>query len=469
MEEGAYEQLVVNPDINDDLNNDSDNPSKTSSINGNYITLPDSSSRAGNDFQVSLQRARSRHLTVEVPLLLVALSLSILGTLRSEYLRERVATDVYHVNVSMNDSNSCGGNTSSVEDDIQATTSTWLLYLGAIQAIPGLFMAIILGSVSDRLGRKPALALCVTGLLINTVFNIVVIYFHFPIPAFIPGDLIGGLCGGLALLLSTSAAYVCDVTSAKMRTFRIVVVETVLFVGYGIGQIALGFTLQYSADPTLNKYLLPLWISLGCAVASLVYILLPWLLIETVDRRQVVGKGSQISKVLVGIYQLIKENTNQRRRKVLGYAVIMMFGVFVVQSSAQVFVVYSLGEPFCLGPLDVSFVSVTSVISGSIGSALSLIKNLSFPMIRSQLSKVSAQHEKGLMLAFIGCMDGLSAFLSPLISNSIYSKTLYFYPPFVFFFLAVLQIIPCIITAFLQYSQRNTYTQLVNESSEKEN
>ncbi|XP_030849838.1 proton-coupled folate transporter-like [Strongylocentrotus purpuratus] len=367
MEEGAYEQLVVNPDINDDLNNDSDNPSKTSSINGNYITLPDSSSRAGNDFQVSLQRARSRHLTVEVPLLLVALSLSILGTLRSEYLRERVATDVYHVNVSMNDSNSCGGNTSSVEDDIQATTSTWLLYLGAIQAIPGLFMAIILGSVSDRLGRKPALALCVTGLLINTVFNIVVIYFHFPIPAFIPGDLIGGLCGGLALLLSTSAAYVCDVTSAKMRTFRIVVVETVLFVGYGIGQIALGFTLQYSADPTLNKYLLPLWISLGCAVASLVYILLPWLLIETVDRRQVVGKGSQISKVLVGIYQLIKENTNQRRRKVLGYAVIMMFGVFVVQSSAQVFVVYSLGEPFCLGPLDVSFVSVTSVISGSIG------------------------------------------------------------------------------------------------------
>lgn len=141
MEEGTYEQLVGNPDINDDLKNESDNPSKTSSINGNYITPPDSLSRAGNEFQANLQRARSRHLTVEVPLLLVSLSLSILSTLRSEYLRERIATDVYHVNASMNDSSSCGpGNASSVENDIQATTSTWLLYLGAIQAIPGKVM-----------------------------------------------------------------------------------------------------------------------------------------------------------------------------------------------------------------------------------------------------------------------------------------------------------------------------------------
>ena len=76
----------------------------------------------------------------------------------------------------------------------------------------------------------------------------------------------------------------------------------------------------------------------------------------------------------------MQENTNQRRIKVCGYAVIMMFGVFVVQSSAQVFVVYSLGEPFCLGPLGVSFISVTSVISGSVGKS---IKNYSLDLAAS--------------------------------------------------------------------------------------
>lgn len=76
----------------------------------------------------------------------------------------------------------------------------------------------------------------------------------------------------------------------------------------------------------------------------------------------------------------MQENTNQRRSKVLGYAVIMMFAVFVVQSSAQVFVVYSLGEPFCLGPLDVSFVSVISVISASVGKS---IKNYSLDLAAS--------------------------------------------------------------------------------------
>ncbi|XP_063956636.1 proton-coupled folate transporter-like [Lytechinus pictus] len=513
MEDSAYDELVRGRSVNeDDFSTNSGNPTKTPSINASYIPVPNPSLHPEKAFQVNLERARSRYLTVELPLLLVTLSISILSTLRSEYLRERIARDVYHYNTSTHNK-TCGGNSSSVEDGIQATTAQWLLILGAINAIPGLFMAIILGSISDRLGRKPALGLCLFGYLLNTAGNILVIYFHLPIPAFIAGDLIGGLGGGLSLLLSTSAAYVSDLSSAKTRTMRIVIVETMLFVGFGIGQIALGFTLQESQDPTLNKYLPPLWIALGCTLASLVYVLSPWLIIETVDRKKADKAGSQVTKVLVGIYHLLKENTDKRRMKVIGYTVIMMFAVFVVQSASQVFVVYSLGEPFCLGPLEVSFVSVTSVVSGSIGmivggavlprflndnwilqiclvnsiltslitglattkwmlylsSALSLVKALSFPVIRSQLSKMSAAHEKGLMLAFIGCMDGLAGFLSPLISNSIYSSTLYFYPPFVFFFLCGLHIIPIIVTGLLQLSQRNSYKQLVNDSDEKEN
>ena len=168
-------------------------------------------------------------------------------------------------------------------------------------------MAIVLGSLSDRMGRKPALSLCTLGYIASAINSILVVYFHLPILAFIPGDLISGMCGGLALLLSTGATYVTDVTSPEKRTFRIVVVEAAVFIGFGIGQIALGFSVQYSTNQSLDKYILPLWVALGCGIASLLYTTIPGVLLETVDKKNI-REAAKISTVFRGIYKLIKVN-----------------------------------------------------------------------------------------------------------------------------------------------------------------
>eukprot|EP00057_Strongylocentrotus_purpuratus_P016694 XP_011671168.1 PREDICTED: uncharacterized protein LOC105441598 [Strongylocentrotus purpuratus] len=79
-----------------------------------------------------------------------------------------------------------------------------------------------------------------------------------------------------------------------------------------------------------------------------------------------------------------------------------------------------------------------------IAAGIGVFNAICFPVLRSQLSKLATEHERGLMLAFVGCMDSLGALLTPIILNNIYSETVSFYPPLVFFFSAAFQVIPTV-------------------------
>eukprot|EP00057_Strongylocentrotus_purpuratus_P025070 XP_011679544.1 PREDICTED: uncharacterized protein LOC105445559 [Strongylocentrotus purpuratus] len=138
----------------------------------------------------------------------------------------------------------------------------------------------------------------------------------------------------------------------------------------GAGQISLGTALQYSPDQSFKKYIAPLWLALGCAVASLVYTVLPNVLIETVDRRnrrKIVGVRVLVS----GIVDIIRINTNGRRLKVIMYTVVMICIIITAKCQSQLTVVYSLGEPFCFNPLMVSILNIVGTTSQALGMIFS--------------------------------------------------------------------------------------------------
>ncbi|XP_071492378.1 proton-coupled folate transporter-like [Diadema antillarum] len=472
----------------------------------NYDTTAEEEVLPGKDSHGhQLQRARSRYVTVEVPLLLISLAISVVITLLPEYIRARIAVDEFNQNQTANSSVSECQTNSTTDDEIQKETARWMLWLGAAGALPGLFTAMFLGSFSDRIGRKPSLFLCALGEALTCAGSIVIVKFHLPLVAFVPVELINSIFGGMLLALATSAAYVTDVTSPNWRTFRIIIVETTLFLGLSVGQLALGFALQLDHTQSTTKFLLPLWIALACSLVSMAYVAVPWLLIETVDRKT----SDKLSKIPTEIYHLLKENTNGRRKQIFLYSVIIMFAEFSVQSFAQISVVYCQGRPFCFSSLEISYISIVSLVSASlgmigggalmprcmsenwilqvsfvhiflsclvtglaktklvlyIGAGIGFLKPLSFPVIRSQLSKLAAPHERGLMLAFIGAAESGSSFLAPIVSNSIYRATIGFFSPFTFFFLGAIQLVPAILTGILQCDRKpaSTYSPLEEE------
>ena len=149
------------------------------------------------------------------------------------------------------------------------------------------------------------LCLAILGVFWRSLVFLCVVHFNLPIPVLIAADSMAGLSGGNALLLATGAAYISDITSIKSRTFRIIVLETCDFVGVGVGQIILGAALHASPDQSLAKYMLPLYICIGCTAASLLYVAVPEILLETVDRRTT-EKPDGLSTVLVGILDLVR-------------------------------------------------------------------------------------------------------------------------------------------------------------------
>ncbi|XP_072182000.1 proton-coupled folate transporter-like [Diadema setosum] len=443
-----------------------------------------------------LERAKSRFMTIELPVTLACFSYRLLVTLEAEYIHARVAAD-YNFSLTPNASQStCNGNGNvngssgnMVNEEVQSVTSLWLLYLGLAMFVPNLFTALWFGFMGDRAGRKPALFVPVLGFWCQSIVYFAIVRFQLSLYVFFAGDFISGFCGSTALTQSTAAAYITDVTSVKSRTFRVVVLETVAFVGSALGQISLGLLLQFGGrgegGEQYNVFLTPLILAFATSSASLIYIIFPRVLIETVDRRTATGRS-----LMSGVVNMFRVNINMRRYKLVLYMAVMVCVAVASASLSNLIVIYSMGAPFCFTPLFVSFLQVTLYIVSAIGMivggavlprllsenwvlqlsiwnillvyvivgfardqtglfvgvAVSILCALCFPLVRSQLSKLAEPNERGLMLATSGCMNSAAYIITPLMSQYVYLATVFFYPPFVFFFQAAFLLLPSLAT-----------------------
>ena len=86
--------------------------------------------------------------------------------------------------------------------------------------IPGIIVALILGSWTDRIGRRPILGLPPIGHSIESVIVLMVMYFKWPIYVLFLGSLITGLCGTLPTFMTGILAYITDITDEESRPLR---------------------------------------------------------------------------------------------------------------------------------------------------------------------------------------------------------------------------------------------------------
>jgi MFS transporter, DHA1 family, tetracycline resistance protein len=150
--------------------------------------------------------------------------------------------------------------------------------LFAVFSLAQLIAAPVLGSLSDRYGRRPVLIFSLAG----TVVSLVMMAIAQSLSLLFIARIVDGLSGGN---ISTARAYVADVTAPQDRARAYGLIGAAFGLGFILGPALSGVLARYS-------YTAPIW---AAAALTLVATAMAWLwLPETVHRAQA-GAGNPIT------------------------------------------------------------------------------------------------------------------------------------------------------------------------------
>ena len=131
------------------------------------------------------------------------------------------------------------------QDFIQKETSQWIVYISVARAIPSILITLLYTVKFDRVGRKRIMILPIIGGTILVASYIINSHFmEWPVPWMFLGIFLDASFGQYPTLLAAVFAYLADTTSNENRTIRVIILESMLFLGGLISEITNGLLLQ---------------------------------------------------------------------------------------------------------------------------------------------------------------------------------------------------------------------------------
>ena len=172
---------------------------------------------------------------------------------------------------------------------LDQTYSNHLVAYGEIaDRVPSILIAILLGPLSNRFGRKIGLILPAIGYIVLGVFSFIIMKFNLNPYYFILARFLCGISGSETSVIASVFTYIADISSPRWRSFRIGAVEMSLAIGSCAGQLLGGFwfhKIQCEYSPIMLFFI-------GTNVLTLIYVvlLLPESLTHT-EREQMRDKN----------------------------------------------------------------------------------------------------------------------------------------------------------------------------------
>ncbi|XP_050988608.1 proton-coupled folate transporter isoform X2 [Labeo rohita] len=207
------------------------------------------------------------------------------------------------------------------DEEVQATASYILLLFSATLSLISIPPAIMLGSWSDRAGRRwvmalPSMLCLLSGGLLLAIDLLENLSVYWTLMA----AALAGLTGGHVSIFLSSFSYLADLTvgSSSSRTLRMAVAESMIFVGGTTGFLLGGFLEQeYGLKAAFGAYI-------SCHVLAVLYIAL-WL------RDPATGKIARIAPCKEDTDEQ-GSNTEESRMFILKYAKLSFKAVFKKRS-----------------------------------------------------------------------------------------------------------------------------------------
>ncbi|XP_072547758.1 proton-coupled folate transporter [Salminus brasiliensis] len=430
-------------------------------------------------------------VTVQPVLFLATFSLALQMPLYTQYLWDRISEDLGY------NGTKGGGCNSSAHDQLQKEveilTAHWNMYINLGGFLVGLFVVILLGSWSDRAGRRLVLIIPSLGLAVQASIYLIVMYLKLPVAWFLLGRICSGLSGDFNAILAGCFAYVADTSDKSSRTFCVAILEACLGLA-GMFASIIGGKWRHA-----QGYISPFWLVLATnlATALYAYLFIPESVTPDPEAKLFSGRHYR------AVYDLYTSGGQRGHRVWLWLYTLCFFLVVTVHfGSRELYVLYELSAPLCwdsvligygsaaqhlsylsslLGLkalqhcLEDSWVAIIGLASNMIGSVvfsvanttalmftgygLSLLFMTSTPVLRSKLSKLVDPSEQGALFASVACVEGLCSLVASGLFNSLYPATLHIMKGFPFLFGAIVLLIPAGIIGGLKCQEQRMHNR----------
>ena len=173
-----------------------------------------------------------------------------------------------------------------------------VVYTQLASKLPAIAVTLLMAPITDRFGRRWGILIPATGLLIQSVSTILIIYYTLNPYYLIIASGVSGLCGDLAAIAASIFAYIADITSVKRRSIRLAIIGGFLSVGQLTGVMGGGYWLA-----TVHCNFIPvITFQAGALALIILYTLAIPESLTKVERLALLAKkkGSIISKYIEG-------------------------------------------------------------------------------------------------------------------------------------------------------------------------
>ncbi|XP_064617023.1 lysosomal proton-coupled steroid conjugate and bile acid symporter SLC46A3-like [Liolophura sinensis] len=380
----------------------------------------------------------------------------------------------------------------------QNMASSWQLYLSLVGGIPSVFATILLGSLSDRIGRKVLLLLPAVGAAIRSATYCAVSYWGLPLYCLLIVHGIEGCTGSFVATLLASFAYTSDITArGKKRSLQITIMESMLGIALGISNLTLGFMIKEWGYTVPNIPALVMNISAGLVTV--------FLLPET-RKSGPYSKSPSLGKAFYRVFHFYfsTKNGNPRDCYLISIATFAMASLAFVGASG-VETLYVLNEPFCWNSVQIGYFATTRALCQAFAAVL-IVKLLQFclsdvgialvsgackvaslllegfatkdaymyvvavigmsgiavlAMIRSIMSKMTPKDKLGAVFASIASVEAVTNMTASIAFVAIYQETLTFYDGTVFFCMAFVVSVSMVLYLILHYKLKRREAALM--------
>ncbi|XP_057308878.1 proton-coupled folate transporter-like [Hydractinia symbiolongicarpus] len=436
-----------------------------------------------------------RKITVEPVTFCYACALILHAPLIQQYVYHRVSQDHGLPSCINNDVSSCELSTEAedsklfqVRKDVQSMTS--YIYLGIIlsASLPSLVMALLLGSWSDKVGRKIVIILPVIGGLLESTCIIVTIFTRAPLYVLCVGSFMNGLCGFFTTMILAVFSYIADITEEKERALRLGILEAVAFTSGMISHMTSGWWIRHLG------FKAP-YIFIFCLHATSFLYTLFFLKDTTTRREELRFKDLFDWKHFSKVFGLFQNAVPTHKMQLYGLVLTSAFMMISNIGFGSVIVLYALDTPFCFSPIMIGYFLADCMFMQALGAIFALILLQRFlseilltelgiistvsslvtialitqrwqmflvpivgcfggvcmPVIRARMSKLVQADQQGSLFAAVATLETLCTLFGAAIFNSLYPysvKQLDF-KGLCFLIMAALLLIPAVIIAML--------------------
>ncbi|KAF7704348.1 proton-coupled folate transporter isoform X1 [Silurus meridionalis] len=434
-----------------------------------------------------------RIVTVEPIIFFFMTSTFIMLPAYQHLVMDKVCQELYE------DPSICADSGHRQNKEVESRSSYMLLLYTAMTSLISILPAMMLGSWSDRAGRRSVMMLpFILSLLSGGVLLAVVLVQSLSVYWCLLGAAFIGLTGGHVSIFLSSFSYVADITveSSSSRTLRMAIAESMVFVGGMVGFLLGGFLEQeFGLVAAFGAYM-------ACHVFAILYILL-WLedpkpsystlnLFSTENGGQESG-ASILKYARLSFRAVLKRRPGQDRLKLHLLILCTFLNNMVAVGDNSVLLLYLMYEPrefttatfgvfnsarmFLLGaallglfPLlmrclkEMTLAKLSAVFRAASYVLLAFSTNtwmvclvavvgmpggITQAVIRSLSSAIVGPDEQGAMFSFSASVEATCILISAIIFNGLYPLTLPTFPGMPFIIMATFSIIVLILMQWI--------------------